>query len=53
MPYNGKSIAEGGLKLFKIFCSCAAFGNAMLTVVGAAHHRLSSCTRKNNFVNGD
>jgi len=33
MTHNRPRIAEGGLKLFKLFYSFAAFGNALLDAV--------------------
>ena len=48
---NVKSIAEGGIKFYKIYFSCAAFSNAMLADVDVDVHALGSCIRRNNFAN--
>jgi hypothetical protein len=46
-----KSNAEGGVKFYKIYFSCAAFSNAMLADVDVDVHALGSCIRRNNFAN--
>ena len=51
--YNAKSIAEGGIKFYKIFITCAAFSNALLADVDTDLARFSAVdVRRNNFANG-
>jgi hypothetical protein len=44
-------IAEGGMKLFKLLGSGAAFGNTMLDAVVSCPNQLSSRVSMNHFVN--
>ncbi len=51
MTHNGQCIAEGGLKLFNLLHSYAAFGNTSLGAVGSCPQHASSRVSMDHFVN--